>query len=100
MANSQSNERSSGPMANGEASKVKRLSPADVEAIAADLVRTYNNPDYEPWYCGVAYEFGSVAVYAWVADSAKAKKPGHFFTAMVNKERTKQQRTEVVRRSK
>ena len=57
---------------------------AQVDDIANELVKEYNNPDYRKWYCGVIKKFGVARVNEWQDRAKSGKYPGRLFTSYVN----------------
>lgn len=76
---------------NNSISQIANRKPAisEVDALADELIKQFNNPDYRPWYCRVIYELGITEVYELMNRVRDAKNPGTLFSKIAS-ERLKQ----------
>ncbi len=57
---------------------------AQVDKLADELVKEFNNPEFRSWYCGVINRFGISKILEWQNRSRTGKNPGRLFTTYVN----------------
>ena len=62
----------------------KKISLAQVDALADELVNEYDNPEFRSWYCGVINKFGLSKVHEWMSRAKSGQYPGRLFTTYVN----------------
>lgn len=71
----------------GDKLPVKQLPIEEVDSLADELVREYNNPIFRVWYCGVIYQFGLEQVAEWQRKAASGTNPGGLFGYYVKQAR-------------